>query len=90
MMFGVLYRLVRIVCNEDFVYKSRDGKKEWVIEWGIFIGMILMINYWDEEFFFDFDEYILERWFVDGQFNYKLVKFLIVFGRGSCLCVGEQ
>lgn len=90
MMFGVLYRFVRIVCIEDLVYCIWDGKIEWVIFRGIFIGMISMINYFNEEFFFNLYFFFLEWWLIDGKLNYKLQKFLIVFGKGSWLCIGES
>lgn len=90
MMPGVSHRSARIARDEDLVYKSKDGKTEWVIKRGTPIGMTSMINHWDESLFPDPDKYIPERWLVDGLPNYKLQKFLIAFGRGSRSCIGEQ
>lgn len=90
MMPGVSHRSARIARNEDLFYKSKDGKTEWVIDRGTPIGMTSMINHWDEDLFPNPDEYIPERWLVDGQPNHKLQKFLIAFGKGSRSCIGEQ
>ncbi|KAL2211572.1 benzoate 4-monooxygenase cytochrome P450 [Sarocladium strictum] len=90
MMPGVSHRSARIARDEDLVYKSKDGKTEFMIERGTPIGMTSMINHWDEELFPNPDEYIPERWLVDGQPDYKLSKFLIAFGKGSRSCIGEQ
>lgn len=49
-----------------------------------------MINQWGEEFFPDPDEYIADRWLVDGQSNHRLQRFLSAFGKANRTCVGEQ
>lgn len=90
MMPGVSHRSARVAPEEDLVYKSRDGNTEWVINRGTPIGMTSMINHWNEELFPKPDEYIPERWLVDGQPNHKLQKFLIAFGKGSRSCIGEK
>lgn len=89
-MPGVSHRSARIARDEDLVYRTRDGKKEWVIPRGTPIGMTSMINHWDPELFPNPDEFVPERWLVDGQPNYKLQKILIAFGKGSRSCVGEK
>lgn len=90
MMPGVSHRSARIARDEDLVYKQRDGEKEWVIPHGTPIGMTSMINHWDTELFPDPDDFIPERWLMDGQPNYKLQKMLLAFGKGSRSCVGEK
>lgn len=90
MMPGVSHRSARIAREEDLVFRPRHGGKEWVIPRGTPIGMTSMINHWDKELFPDPDEFIPERWLVDGQPNYKLQKNLIAFGKGSRSCVGEK
>lgn len=90
MMPGVSHRSARIAREEDLVYKSKDGSVEHVIPRGTPIGMTSMINHWNTELFPDPDNFIPERWLVDGQPNYKLQKKLIAFGKGSRSCIGEQ
>lgn len=90
MMPGVSHRSARIAREEDLVYKSRDGRVQWIIPRGTPIGMTSMINHWDEEFFPSPDRFLPERWLVDGQPNYKLQKTLIAFGKGSRSCIGEK
>ncbi|ROT42644.1 cytochrome P450 [Sodiomyces alkalinus F11] len=90
MMPGVAHRSARIAREEDLVYKSRDGKTEWVIPRGTPIGMTPMINHWNTELFPNPDEFIPERWLVDGKPNYNLQKMLISFGKGSRSCIGEN
>ena len=90
MMPGVSHRSARIARDEDLIYKSRDGSTEWVIPRGTPIGMTSMINHWDKELFPNPDDFIPERWLVDGKPNYKLQKMLIAFGKGSRSCVGEK
>ncbi|KAL2018687.1 hypothetical protein VTK56DRAFT_522 [Thermocarpiscus australiensis] len=89
-MPGVSHRSARIARDEDLVYRTRDGKKEWVIPRGTPIGMTSMINHWDPELFPNPDDFVPERWLVDGQPNYKLQKLLIAFGKGSRSCIGEN
>ncbi|KAM0723251.1 hypothetical protein Q7P37_001452 [Cladosporium fusiforme] len=89
MMPGVSHRSARIAREEDLVYKSTDGKTEWVIPRGTPIGMTSMINHWNEDLFPNPDEFIPERWLVDGEPNYKLQRMLISFGKGSRSCIGE-
>lgn len=89
MMPGVSHRSARIAREEDLVYKSVDGAT-WVIPRGTPIGMTSMINHWNKDLFPEPDEFIPERWLVDGQPNYQLQKKLIAFGKGSRSCLGEQ
>ncbi|KAK2062729.1 cytochrome P450 monooxygenase-like protein [Colletotrichum caudatum] len=90
MMPGVSHRSARIAREEELVYKTRDGKKEWVIPRGTPVGMTSMINHWDRGLFPNPDEFIPERWLIDGLPNYKLQKFLLSFGKGSRSCIGEN
>ncbi|KAM5349723.1 hypothetical protein ACJ41O_006228 [Fusarium nematophilum] len=90
MMPGVSHRSARIARHEDLIYKTRDGSTEWVIPRGTPIGMTSMINHWDKELFPNPDEFVPERWLVDGKPNYKLQRLLIAFGKGSRSCVGEN
>lgn len=90
MMPGVSHRSARIAREEDLVYKSRDGKVEWVIPRGTPIGMTSMINHWNRDLFPNPDEFTPDRWLVDGQPNYQLQKTLISFGKGSRSCIGEK
>lgn len=89
MMPGVSHRSARIAREEELVYRSTDGKTEWVIPRGTPIGMTSMINHWNKDLFPNPDEFIPERWLVDGQPNYKLQRMLIAFGKGSRSCIGE-
>ena len=52
--------------------------------------MTSMINHWNEEFFPRPDEFLPERWLVDGAPNYKLQKTLLAFGKGGRSCIGEK
>ncbi|KAK4651943.1 hypothetical protein QC762_606940 [Podospora pseudocomata] len=90
MMPGVSHRSARIARTEDLVYRTRDGKTEWVIPRGTPIGMTSMINHFDEELFPNPHSFSPERWLIDGKPNYKLQKFLIAFGKGSRSCIGES
>lgn len=91
MMPGVSHRSARIARDEDLVYKSQDGKTEWVIPRGTPIGMTSMINHWNGDLFPNPDEYLPERWLLeDGAPNYKLQKFLVSFGKGTRSCIGEK
>ena len=91
MMPGVSHRSARIAPAEDLVYKSRDGKTEYVITRGTPIGMTSMINHWDTGLFPNPDDFVPERWLEkDGKPNYKLQKFLLSFGKGGRSCIGER
>ncbi|KAK0377483.1 hypothetical protein CLIM01_05145 [Colletotrichum limetticola] len=90
MMPGVSHRSARIAREEDLVYRTRDGKKEWLIPRGTPVGMTSMINHWNEELFPNPGEFIPERWLIDGKPNHKLEKFLLAFGKGSRSCIGEN
>ena len=90
MIPGVSHRSARIARDEDLIYQSRDGQTRWVIPRGTPIGMTSMINHWNLELFPDPDEFVPERWLVDGQPNYKLQRMLLSFGKGSRSCVGEK
>ncbi|CAP71741.1 uncharacterized protein PODANS_6_6940 [Podospora anserina S mat+] len=90
MMPGVSHRSARIARTEDLVYRTRDGKTEWVIPRGTPIGMTSMINHFNEELFPNPHSFSPERWLIDGKPNYKLQKFLIAFGKGSRSCIGES
>lgn len=91
MMPGVSHRSARIAREEDLIYTSKDGKKQWLIPRGTPIGMTSMINHYDPELFPRPDEYTPERWILeDGQANYVLEKNLIAFSRGTRNCVGQQ
>lgn len=89
MMPGVSHRSARIAREEDLVYKSANGQS-WVIPRGTPIGMTSMINHWNTDLFPDPDEFIPDRWLIDGQPNYQLQKKLIAFGKGSRSCIGEN
>lgn len=89
MMPGVAMRSARIARNEDLIYKSRDGDA-WVIPKGTPIAMSSMVNHWDQELFPNPDEFLPERWLIDGEPNKALQKRLISFGKGSRSCLGEK
>ncbi|KAE9971945.1 hypothetical protein BLS_004231 [Venturia inaequalis] len=90
MMPGVSHRSARAAPQEDLVYKSQDGKTEFVIPRNTPIGMTSMINHWNEVLFPNPDEFTPERWLIDGLPNYQLQKKLISFGKGSRSCIGEN
>lgn len=87
---GISSRAARIARAEDLVYRSQDGEVEWVIPRGTPIGMTSMINHWNEELFPRPDDFLPERWLLDGQPNHRLEKMLISFGKGSRSCLGEK
>ncbi|KAI0385878.1 cytochrome P450 [Hypomontagnella monticulosa] len=87
---GISHRSARIARTEDLIYKSKDGNVQWIIPRGTPVGMTSVINHSNEELFPNPDQYIPERWIVDGQPNYALEKFLISFGRGTRSCVGTH
>lgn len=87
---GISSRAARIARTEDLVYKSQDGEVEWVIPRGTPIGMTSMINHWNKELFPSPDEFLPERWLMNGQPNHRLEKMLISFGKGSRSCLGEK
>lgn len=87
---GVSHRSARIARTEDLVYKSKDGRVQWIIPRGTPIGMTSVINHSNEELFPNPDEFIPERWIVDGQPNHALEKLLISFGKGTRSCIGTQ
>ena len=90
MMPGVSHRSARIARTEELVYKSRDGKVEWVIPRNTPVSMTSMINHWDAELFPSPDSFVPERWLVDGRQNYRLQKSLLSFSKGARECIGEQ
>ncbi|KAK4196580.1 putative cytochrome P450 E-class, group IV [Triangularia verruculosa] len=90
MMPGVAHRSARIARTEDLVYRSQDGKTEWVIPRGTPIGMTSMINHYNEELFPNPHAFLPERWLIDGKPNHKLQKFLLSFSKGSRMCIGES
>lgn len=90
MMPGVSHRSARIAREEDLYYESKDHTVNFVIPRGTPIGMTSMINHWNKELFPNPDEFVPERWLVEGQQNYQLQKNLIAFGKGSRSCIGEN
>lgn len=91
MMPGVSHRSARIARDENLVYTTADGKKQWIIPRGTPIGMTSMINHYNETLFPRPEEYTPERWLLEnGQVNHALEKNLIAFGRGTRNCVGLQ
>lgn len=87
---GISSRSARIARTEDLIYKSQDGEVEWVIPRGTPIGMTSMINHWNKELFPRPDEFLPERWLMDGQPNHRLEKMLISFGKGNRSCLGDK
>jgi cytochrome P450 len=90
MMPGVSHRSARAAPQEELVYKSQDGKTEFVIPRNTPIGMTSMINHWNKDLFPNPDDFTPERWLINGQPNYQLAKKLIAFGKGSRSCIGEK
>jgi len=90
MMPGVSHRSARIAREEDLLYKSEDGKTEWVIPRGTPIGMTSVINHWDKGLFPNPDEFNPDRFLEGGQPNLKLSKYLIAFSKGTRSCIGEK
>ncbi|KAF2133898.1 cytochrome P450 monooxygenase-like protein [Dothidotthia symphoricarpi CBS 119687] len=90
MMPGVSHRSARIARDEDLHYKSLEHKVDFIIPRGTPIGMTSMINHWNKDLFPTPDDFLPERWLVDGQPNYQLQKKLISFGKGSRSCIGEN
>jgi cytochrome P450 len=90
MMPGVSHRSARAAPQEELHYKSQDGKTEFVIPRNTPIGMTSMINHWNKDLFPNPDDFLPERWLIDGQPNYQLQKKLIAFGKGSRSCIGEK
>lgn len=91
MMPGVSHRSARIARDENLVYTTADGKKQWFIPRGTPIGMTSMINHYNENLFPQPEESSPERWLLEnGQVNHALEKNLIAFGRGTRNYVGLQ
>ncbi|KAM7210401.1 Cytochrome P450 [Rhypophila decipiens] len=91
MMPGVSHRSARRCRDEDLVYRSQDGKIEMVIPRGTPIGMTSMIQHWNTDLFPEPDKYMPERWLLeDGSPNYKLQKYMLAFGKGHRVCIGEN
>ncbi|KAK7732416.1 hypothetical protein SLS63_005094 [Diaporthe eres] len=91
LMPGIAHRSSRIARDEDLVYKSEDGKVEWVIPRGTPMSMTSMIQHTNESLFPDPKEFIPERWLLeDRRHNYALEKHLISFGKGSRACLGKD
>ncbi|KAH7127345.1 cytochrome P450 [Dactylonectria macrodidyma] len=89
MMPGVAMRSSRIARDEDLVYTSRVGDT-WVIPKGTPVAMSAMINHWNQELFPNPDEFLPERWLIDGEPNKTLQKSLISFSKGTRSCLGEN
>jgi cytochrome P450 len=89
MMPGVSHRSARIAPEEELVYKSKDGKTEWVIPRGTPIGMTSMINHWDKGLFPEPDAFNPDRFLLEGKPNRELAKYLISFGKESGSFIGE-
>ncbi|KAI1393077.1 benzoate 4-monooxygenase cytochrome P450 [Hypoxylon trugodes] len=87
---GISQRVARIARTEDLIYQSRDGRVKWVIPRGTPIGMTTVINHSDPEIFPEPEEFVPERWIVDGRQNYALEKLLISFGKGTRSCLGTH
>ncbi|KAI8961403.1 cytochrome P450 [Daldinia sp. FL1419] len=85
---GGSQRMARIARTEDLIYKDKEDNVQWVIPKGTPIGMTPILNNTDEKLFPNPEEFIPERWLLDGQPNYALEKMLISFGKGSRICLG--
>lgn len=91
MMPGVSHRSARSAPTEELHYTSANGKVDFIIPRGTPIGMTSMINHWNTELFPNPDDFLPERWLLEGnQPNYQLQKKLIAFGKGTRSCIGEK
>lgn len=91
LMPGLGHRSSRIARDEDLVYRSEDGKVEWVIPRGTPMSMTSIIQHTNEGLFPDPKEFVPERWLLeDGRQNYALERHLISFGKGSRACLGKE
>lgn len=87
--YGISQRSPRIARTEDLVYRSQDGKYQYVIPRGTAIGMSTRISHHHEGIFPDSQAFRPERWITsDGQRNLALDKYLMTFSRGSRACLG--
>ncbi|CAN8099684.1 unnamed protein product [Discula destructiva] len=90
LMPGVSSRSSRIAPTEDLVYTSQDGTVRWIVPKGTPISMTPIIQHSNKELFPQPEQFIAERWLVNGRHNYALEKHLLSFGRGSRGCLGKD
>lgn len=91
LMPGISHRSSRIARDEDLVYRSEDGRVEWVIPRGTPMSMTSIIQHSNEGLFPDPKAFAPERWLLeDGRQNYALERHLISFGKGSRMCLGKE
>ncbi|KAH6653116.1 cytochrome P450 [Truncatella angustata] len=97
--YGVSARTARIAPNEDLVYNGewqpQDNRKPitvtYVIPKGFAIGMSTLISHHDENYFPDSEKFDPQRWLDEKQQrNRKLEQNLIIFSKGSRVCLGQN
>ncbi|KAH8199347.1 hypothetical protein TruAng_006479 [Truncatella angustata] len=97
--YGVSARTARIAPNEDLVYNGewqpQDNRKPitvtYVIPKGFAIGMSTLISHHDENYFPDSEKFDPQRWLDENQQrNRKLEQNLIIFSKGSRVCLGQK
>ncbi|KAK3210380.1 hypothetical protein GRF29_44g2555326 [Pseudopithomyces chartarum] len=89
MGYGISQRSPRIARTEDLIYKSEDGKYQYVVPKGTPIGESSRILHHNPKYFPDPFEFKPERWITkDGKRNVPLEKYILSFSMGSRICLG--
>ena len=92
--YGVSTRLARVPRNEALMYRSKDGRYQYVVPRGTPIGMSSYISHHDEMVFPNSREFAPERWVIatgDGkQKNTTLEHSILAFSKGARQCAGMK
>ena len=91
MGYGISQRSPRIARTEDLIYKSEDGKYQYVIPKGTPIGESSRILHHNPRYFPDPFKFKPERWITeDNKRNVHLEKYILSFSTGSRICLGMK
>lgn len=89
MGYGISQRMPRIARTEDLVYKSENGKYQYVIPKRTPIGESSRILHHDPKYFPDPFKFKPERWITqDRKRNVHLEMYILSFSMGSRMCLG--
>lgn len=90
--YGSPARSARVATEEDLVYIGEQDKKpiRYVIPRGYAVGMSAAILHHDESFFPDSYAFQPERWLVVAEHRKELDRAMLVFSKGSRMCLGMK